>query len=89
VQLTAAGKATSYKELLDESQDSHRAIFDAVLEGKASKAETAARKHIARTYSMVDAFDEWRKVIAEAATHEHDADRPAPKRRPRKSAATR
>jgi hypothetical protein len=36
---------------------------------------------------MVGAFDEWRKVIAEAATHEHDHDAPAPKRRPRKSAA--
>ena len=92
VQLTTGAKATSYKEILDESQDSHRAILDAVLEGKASKAETAARKHIARTLGMVDRFDEWRKVIAEAATHEHDHD-PAPpppaKRRPRPSAAGR
>ena len=91
VQLAAGGKVTSYKELLDESQDSHRAILDAVLEGKASKAETAARKHIARTLGMVDRFDEWRKVIAEAATHEHDHDPTPPpaaaKRRPRPSAA--
>jgi hypothetical protein len=35
---------------------------------------------------MVGAFDEWRKVIAEAATHEHDADRP--KRKPRKATAS-
>jgi GntR family transcriptional regulator of vanillate catabolism len=88
VQLTAAGKATSYKELLDESQDSHRAIFDAVLEGRASKAETAARKHIARTYSMVDAFDEWRKVIAEAATHEHSPASPGPPSAPHAGPAT-
>ena len=86
VQLTAAGKVTTHKQLLDESQDSHNAILEAVLEGKASKAETAARKHIARTLGLVDRFDEWRKVIAEAATHEHDDDTPAPKRRPRKGA---
>jgi GntR family transcriptional regulator, vanillate catabolism transcriptional regulator len=88
VQLTAGGKATSYKELLDESQDSHGAIFDAVLEGKASKAETAARKHITRTLGMVDRFDEWRRVIAEVASHEHDHDHdpgprpPARRKRP-------
>jgi DNA-binding GntR family transcriptional regulator len=90
VQLTAGGKASSYKELLDESQDSHRAILDAVLEGKAAKAETAARRHIARTIGMVDRFDEWRRVIAEAATHEHDDDPPPDppqKRRTRKPAA--
>ncbi|HEV7861774.1 MAG TPA: GntR family transcriptional regulator [Acidimicrobiia bacterium] len=92
VQLTAAGKVTTYKQLLDESQDSHKAIFDAVLEGKAAKAETAARKHIVRTYGMVGAFDDWRKVISEAATHEHDdaatsVSGAPPKRRPRKSPA--
>jgi GntR family transcriptional regulator of vanillate catabolism len=104
VELTVAGNVTTHKQLLDESQDSHRAILEAVLERKASKAETAARKHIGRTLSMVGAFDEWRKVIAEAATHEHspaspeppsapDSDAPpsgsgAPKRRPRKTAAS-
>src|SRR5205085_5121429 len=102
VELTAGGKAASYKGLLDESQDSHGAILDAVLEGKAAKAETAARKHIGRTLGMVDRFDEWRKVIAEAATHEHSpaspgppsaadgGNRPAspPKRRPRKASSS-
>ncbi len=87
VQLTVGGKLVSYKALLDESQDSHVAILDAVLEGKGSKAETAARRHIGRTLGMVDRFDEWRKEIAEVASHEHDGDvsaPPAPKRRPRK-----
>jgi DNA-binding FadR family transcriptional regulator len=69
--------------MLDESQDSHVAILDAVLEGKGSKAETAARKHIGRTLSVVDRFDEWRKEIADVASHEHDGDS-APRRRPRK-----
>ncbi|HVW32922.1 MAG TPA: GntR family transcriptional regulator [Acidimicrobiia bacterium] len=89
VELTVAGtgRVSTYKELLDESQGSHEALLAAVLEGKATKAETAARKHIARTYSMLDAFDEWRRVIAEAATHEHDHDPPAPpKRRARRAA---
>ena len=91
IQLTVDGKLTTHKQLLDESQDSHEAILDAVLEGKAAKAETAARKHIGRTLALVDRFDEWRKVIAEAAVHEHDHDAspaPAPaKRKPRKAAA--
>ncbi len=85
VQLTVDGKVTTHKQLLDESQESHQAILDAVLERKASKAETAARKHIGRTLGMVGAFDGWRKVIAEAAAHEHDDDAPAPKRKPRKA----
>ena len=72
VELTVGGSKVTHKQLLDESQDSHRAILDAVVERKASKAETAARRHIARTLGLVDRFDEWRKVIAEAATHEHD-----------------
>jgi GntR family transcriptional regulator of vanillate catabolism len=103
VHLTVDGKPTTHKQLLDESQDSHRTILDAVREGRASKAETAARQHIARTLALVDRFDEWRKVIAEAATHEHspaspgppsahDDDAPgpapAPKRRPRKTTAS-
>jgi DNA-binding FadR family transcriptional regulator len=103
VKLTAAGKVTTHQQLLDESRDSHKAILEAVLERRASKAETAAHKHIGRTLSMVGAFDEWRKVIAEAATHEHSAASPgppsapdtdaapvsaAPKRRPRKTATS-
>jgi GntR family transcriptional regulator, vanillate catabolism transcriptional regulator len=87
VELTVGGTVTTYKQLLEESQDSHAAILDAVLEGKGSKAETAARKHIGRTLSVVDRFDEWRKEIADVASHEHDHDEaPAPtsKRRPRK-----
>ncbi|MND06520.1 hypothetical protein D3C83_279430 [compost metagenome] len=56
-----------------------------MLEGKASKAETASRRHITRTLNLVDRFDEWRKVIAEVAAHEHDDDPPAPKRKTRKS----
>jgi GntR family transcriptional regulator of vanillate catabolism len=85
VELRVDGQVTTHKQLLDESQDSHRAILEAVLDGKASKAETAARKHIARTLGMVDAFDEWRTVIAEAASHEHE-NSSAPKRRSRKPA---
>jgi GntR family transcriptional regulator, vanillate catabolism transcriptional regulator len=86
VQLAVGGELVSYKVLLDESQDSHAAILDAVLEGKGPKAETAARKHISRTLGMVDRFDEWRREIAEVASHEHDDDAPppAPKRKPRK-----
>lgn len=87
VQLTVGARVTTYKQLLDESQDSHIAILDAVLAGKASQAETAARKHIGRTLSVVDRFDEWRKEIADVASHEHDHDpapTPPPKRRPRK-----
>ena len=88
VQLTLGGKVVSYKALLDESQDSHLAILEAVLEGKGPKAETAARKHIGRTLGMVDRFAEWRKEIAEVASHEHDGDAPAaapaPKRKPRR-----
>ena len=83
VQLTVDGRVLTYKQMLDESQDSHVAILDAVLEGKGSKAETAARKHIGRTLSVVDRFDEWRKEIADVASHEHDHD-PAPRRKPRK-----
>lgn len=83
VQLTVDGRVVTYKQMLDESQDSHVAILDAVLEGKGSKAETAARKHIGRTLSVVDRFDEWRKEIADVASHEHDDD-PAPRRKPRK-----
>ena len=85
VELSADGKVTSYKHLLDESQDSHKAILEAVVEGRASKAEVAARKHISRTLGLVDRFDEWRRVIAEAATHEHDHD-PAPTKAPRRRA---
>jgi GntR family transcriptional regulator of vanillate catabolism len=90
VQLSVEGHLITYKQILDESQASHVAILESVVTGKAGQAETAARKHNKRTLSMLDAFDEWRKVIAEAATHEHDHDDdgPAPKRRPRKSAAT-
>jgi GntR family transcriptional regulator of vanillate catabolism len=84
VQLTAGEKVSSYKQLLDESQDSHEAILEAVLDGKAPRAETAARKHITRTLNLVDRFDEWRKQIAEVAAHEHDHDPPAPKRKARK-----
>ena len=87
------------KEAKDLVESAPKAILEAVLEGKATKAETAARKHIGRTLSMVGAFDEWRKVIAEAATHEHspaspgppsahDDDAPPPKRRPRKAATS-
>ena len=83
VQLTVDGRVLTYKQMLDESQDSHVAILDAVLEGKGSKAETAARKHIGRTLSVVDRFDEWRKEIADVASHEHDHD--PPKRKPRKA----
>jgi GntR family transcriptional regulator of vanillate catabolism len=83
VELTVGGRVLTYKQMLDESQDSHGAILDAVLEGKGSKAETAARRHIARTLSVVDRFDEWRKEIADVASHEHDDD-PAPKRKPRR-----
>jgi GntR family transcriptional regulator of vanillate catabolism len=83
VELTVGGRVLTYKQMLDESQDSHVAILDAVLEGKGSKAETAARNHIARTLSVVDRFDEWRKEIADVASHEHDNDS-APKRKPRK-----
>jgi DNA-binding GntR family transcriptional regulator len=92
VQLTAGGRVTTHKQLLDESQDSHRAILEAVLEGRGAKAETAARKHIARTLGLVDRFDEWRKVIAEAATHEHDdesAAAPRAAKRRSQSPATR
>jgi len=89
VQLTAAGKVTTHKQLLDESQDSHRAILDAVVERKASRAETAARKHIGRTLALVDRFDEWRKVIAEAAAHEHDNDQAAPKGKPQSAPSRR
>jgi GntR family transcriptional regulator of vanillate catabolism len=85
VQLTVGGRLVSYKQLLDESQDSHVAILDAVTEGKGSKAEIAARKHIGRTLALVDRFDEWRKEIAEVASHEHDHDAEAPKRKPRKT----
>ena len=84
VQLSGAGKVSKYKQLLDESQDSHEAILEAVLEQKAPKAETAARKHITRTLNLVDRFDEWRKQIAEVAAHEHDDDPPPPRRKPRK-----
>jgi GntR family transcriptional regulator of vanillate catabolism len=85
VQLTVGGRVTTYKQLLDESQDSHIAILDAVLAGKASQAESAARKHIARTLSVVDRFDEWRKEIADVASHEHDHDAPSPSTPKRKS----
>jgi DNA-binding GntR family transcriptional regulator len=89
VQLAVEGRLITYKQILDESQASHVAILESVVAGKAGQAETSARKHNKRTLSMLDAFDEWRKVIAEAATHEHDADQPAPpaapKRRPRKA----
>src|SRR5581483_11820750 len=77
VDLTVDGRVVTYKQMLDESQDSHVAILDAVLEGKGSKAETAARRHIARTLSLVDRFDEWRKEIADVASHEHDHDGPS------------
>lgn len=87
VQLMVDGKPTTHKQLLDESQHSHEAILEAVIAGRASKAETAARQHIRRTMGMVSSFDEWRRVIAEAATHEHDGEAPpasGPRRRPRK-----
>jgi len=87
VELTVSGRVLTYKQMLDESQDSHIAILDAVLEGKGSKAETAARKHIGRTLSMVDRFDDWRKEIADVASHEHDGDArgaPSSRRKPRK-----
>jgi GntR family transcriptional regulator of vanillate catabolism len=79
VELVDAGKLTTHKRLLDESQIQHAAILQLVLEGKHDKAETEARRHIRRTLGTVDELDEWRKIIAERAAHEHDP----PKKRSR------
>lgn len=73
VKLLNAGKSTTHKQLLDESQESHQAILDAVIEGDAAQSEAAARRHIRRTLGVVDSFDEWRRVIADAAADEHEA----------------
>lgn len=71
VELVDAGKLTTHKRLLDESQIQHAAILQLVLEGKHDKAETEARRHIRRTLGTVDELDEWRRIIAERAAHEH------------------
>lgn len=67
VQLVDAGKLTTHKRLMDEAQTQHGEILQAVIDGTADKAEAAARRHIRRTLGTVDEYDEWRRVIAEAA----------------------
>jgi GntR family transcriptional regulator of vanillate catabolism len=80
VELVDAGRLTTHKRLLDESQTQHAAILAAVIEGKADKAETEARRHIRRTLGTVDEMDEWRRIIAEAASHEHEQASSPPKK---------
>jgi hypothetical protein len=53
-----------------------------VIDGTADKAEAAARRHIRRTLGTVDEYDEWRRVIAEAAAEKF---KPPAKRRARSS----
>ena len=81
VQLPANGAMKSHKELLDESQESHAGILEAVLQGSGSTAEKVARRHITRTLRFVDNFDDWRRIVAEAA---EVRDTPPPKARGRK-----
>lgn len=78
-----AAKTATPKQLFDETQASHQAILDAVTEGHATRAEAAARRHIRRTLDVVDSFDEWRRIIADAASHHpHPDEGPATPRRP-------
>lgn len=81
VELVDAGKRTTEKQLLDESQIQHAAILDAVVERKPEKAEAAARRHIRRTLGVVDEIYEWRRIIADAAAHEHEHETPAKRAR--------
>ena len=82
VQLVDAGKLTTHKRLMDEAQTQHGEILQAVIDGAGDKAEAAARRHIRRTLGTVDEYDEWRRVIAEAAAEKL---RPTPKRNARSS----
>jgi DNA-binding GntR family transcriptional regulator len=52
---------------MDEAQTQHGEILQAVIDGTGDKAEAAARRHIRRTLGAVDEYDEWRRVMAEAA----------------------
>lgn len=72
VELVDAGKLTTHKKLLDESQIQHAAILQLTLEGKHDRAEAEARRHIRRTLGTVDELDEWRKIMAGRAVQEHD-----------------
>ena len=84
VQLVDAGKLTTHKRLMDEAQIQHGEILQAVIDGTADKAEAAARRHIRRTLGTVDEYDEWRRVIAEAAAQKSRREAP-PKRSARSS----
>jgi GntR family transcriptional regulator of vanillate catabolism len=70
VELVNSGQIITHREVLESTQLSHQEIFQAVLSGQAAKSETAARKHIRRTLSVVDQLDEWRRVITEASLAE-------------------
>jgi GntR family transcriptional regulator of vanillate catabolism len=70
VELVNSGKIVTHKEVLDETQQSHAAVLEAVLVGKPGAAEAAAKRHIKRTLSNVDQLDEWRRIITEASIAE-------------------
>lgn len=70
VRLPVDGRALSHRDLLEGTERSHAAILDAVLEQDPSRAESAAREHIARTLGFVERFDEWRSLMANAASTE-------------------
>ena len=80
VQLPVNGTMKSHKDLLDETQESHLGILEAVLAGKGAHAEKVARRHIVRTLQFVDDFDEWRRIATEAS-HGPDSARSGPRKR--------
>ncbi len=54
--LGAASPDNSYKELLDDAQEQHRRILEAVVERKPAAAEEEARRHIQRTLRFTRYF---------------------------------
>jgi GntR family transcriptional regulator of vanillate catabolism len=63
VQMVNDGRLMAYQELLDGAHDAHEAIFEALLEKNAKKAETLARRHIAQTRRFVPRLDELERLI--------------------------
>jgi GntR family transcriptional regulator of vanillate catabolism len=70
VELVNSGQIVTHREVLESTQHSHEEIFHMVVSGQPGKAETAARRHIKRTLSVVDQLDEWRQIITEVALAE-------------------
>jgi GntR family transcriptional regulator of vanillate catabolism len=66
LQMVRDGRLVSHAEILESAQQHHEAIVDAIAARDARRAESTARRHIARTLKSVPQLDEWRRLIEQA-----------------------